>query len=169
MQLKPKSVRINLASIIFCLIAGSIFLFVFTTGNIHAAVEGQKTDEIKNNNQPEKQVIVTYFHTTYRCSSCKKLEKYLKEVVEKNFQEDLKSKKLIYRTLDMTEKKNKHFIEDYKLVTKSVVLSIIDDGKELKWKNLPDVLRKVNNKKKFNEFVLKEIREYMKVISDEGK
>lgn len=129
-----------------------------------SAESEQTTQKNEVQKAPAKQLIVTYFHTSYRCPTCKKIEAYSKEAVEKNFDKELKDQKVVYRVLDMTAPENKHYIEDYKLVTKSVVLSITDNGKEIKWKNLPDIWTTIKNKDKFDEYILKEIREYMKEI-----
>jgi hypothetical protein len=67
----------------------------------------------------------------------------------------------------MTEEENKHFINDYKLVTKSIIVSINDNGKEVKWKNLPYIWTTIKKKAKFEEYILKEIQEYLKELEDE--
>ena len=170
MQMKQKShVRRKLITLCFCICVIASFLTICSVSNIPAASDEAKPEDDKVIESPEKQLIVTYFHTNYRCSTCKKIEKYSKEVVENNFQKELKEKKVVYRTLNMVEPENKHYIDDYKLVTKSIILSIIDNGKETKWKNLPDIWKTIRKKEKFDEYVLKEIREYMKEMANAGK
>jgi len=39
-------------------------------------------------------VTAYYFHGTFRCPTCHKLEKYAKEAIENNFKNDLTSGKL---------------------------------------------------------------------------
>lgn len=161
MKLNQKSIRIiKLVTLLVCfyLLAGSQPCCVI------GAESGQTTQKTEDIKPPAKQLIVTYFHTSYRCPTCKKIEAYSKEAVEKNFEKEIKDLKVVYRALDMTTAENKHYIEDYKLVTKSVVLSITDNGKEIKWKNLPDIWTTIRNKDKFDEYILKEIREYLKEI-----
>ncbi len=82
-----------------------------------------------------EKINVYYFHTSYRCTNCKHFDNWTKDVVENRFASLADT--LNYQTFNVEEKENKHFVEDYGLVTKSVILSAVDaDGKELDWKNL---------------------------------
>lgn len=54
------------------------------------------------------------------------------------------------------EPENKHFIEDFQLVTKSVVLAEYHDGKIVRSKNLDKVWQLVRNKDDFIEYVQNE-------------
>jgi hypothetical protein len=64
--------------------------------------------------------------------------------------------------VNVDEPENKHFIQDYQLVTRSLVLSLMSDGKEKKWKNLPDVWKLVRDKEKFYQYVKDEVGLYVK-------
>ena len=84
----------------------------------------------------DTKVIAYYFLTSYRCSSCYKIEQYTKEAVEQYFGNELKLGMLVFKPINIEKKENKHFIKDYQLYTKSVVISMINGGKEIKYKNL---------------------------------
>jgi len=64
--------------------------------------------------------------------------------------------------VNVEEPENKHFIQDYQLVTRSLVLSLVSDGKEKKWKNLPDVWKLVRDKDKFFQYVKDEVEKLLK-------
>jgi len=101
--------------------------------------------------------IVYYFMTTQRCPSCMKIESYTKDAVERTFSQNLKSGAMLWKMVNVDKPENNHFIKDYQLFTKSVVLVKIRGGKQVKWKNLDKVWELLNNKTAFQSYVVKEI------------
>jgi len=89
------------------------------------------------------------------------MEKYSKEAIEANFQDDLASGRLEFKAINVEERNNEHFVDDYKLYTKSLILSRIKDGKEVESKNLDKIWELVRNKQKFTDYVRGEIKEFM--------
>ena len=115
--------------------------------------------EVKSQNS---KVIAYYFHGTFRCSTCRTIEQYSLEAIQTYFAKELGSGKLEFRPVNIEEPENKHFIQDYQLVTRSLVLSLMSDGKETKWKNLPDVWKLVRDKDKFFQYVKDEVEKFLK-------
>ena len=113
---------------------------------------------------PSCRVVAYYFHGTMRCPTCYRLEQYSKEAIENNFKSELASGKLEFKIINVEEKNNKHFIQDYQLYTKSLVISLVKDGKEAKSKNLSGIWELVGNKGKFFDYVTEEIRGFLKEI-----
>lgn len=111
---------------------------------------------------PTDKVVVYYFHGAARCPTCYKLEKYSKEAIENNFKDALTSGKLEFKVLNVEDRGNEHFVDDYQLYTKSLVLSLVKGGKEVKSKNLAKVWAYVGNKQKFFEYVTGEINDFLK-------
>lgn len=106
-------------------------------------------------------VIVYYFHGDFRCSNCINFEKYAKETVEANFKQQLDSGKLEYKVVNVDRKENAHFMDDYQLYTKSLVLSLVKDGKEVKYKNLEKIWNYVRNKDQYIKYVTNEINSFL--------
>lgn len=106
-------------------------------------------------------VAVYYFHGTFRCPSCLKIEQYSKEVIEKYFGDELNSGRLIFKVINIEEKGNEHFVDDYQLYTKSLVLSLIKEGKEIKSENLVKVWEYLGNRDKFYEYVNSSVKSYL--------
>jgi len=98
-------------------------------------------------------VVAYYFHGSARCPTCHKLEQYSKEAMETNFKDLLASGKLEYRVINVEDKGNEHYGSDYQLYTKSLILSLVRDGKEVKWKNLDKIWEYVGNKQRFINYV----------------
>lgn len=108
------------------------------------------------------QVVAYYFHGDMRCPTCHKLEQYSKEAIEDNFKDAIKSGKLEFKIINVENKGNEHYTGDYELYTKSLILSLVKDGKEIKWKNLDKIWEYVGNKEKFIDYVKGEVAELLK-------
>lgn len=98
-------------------------------------------------------VIVYYFHGTARCPSCMKIEKYTKACLTRDFPAQLQSGKLDLRVVNVEEKGNEHYVQDYGLYTKSVVLSLMKNGKQTRWENLPKVWELLGDESAFSSYV----------------
>jgi len=112
--------------------------------------------------KPVAKVIAYYFHGNFRCANCLKIEQYSKEAIEQNFKDELSSGKLVFKVINIETKGNEHFIQDYQLYTKSLVISLIKDGKEVKFDNLTKVWEFLWNRQKFYDYVKEEITKYLK-------
>lgn len=106
-------------------------------------------------------VTAYYFHGSFRCKTCRTIEQYSREAIEINFAKQLKSGKLVFQTINIDEPKNQHFVQDYQLVTRSLVLVKFVDGKQTAWKNLPAVWQKVGDQQAFFEYVASETAAYL--------
>ena len=110
---------------------------------------------------PSHKVVAYYFHTNTRCSTCRKIEAYSHEAIEEGFKNELKDGTLELRIVNYEEPENRHYIKDYKLVTKSLILVNLVDEKQTEWTNLKLVWQLTNNKEAFLNYVRKEVRSYL--------
>lgn len=106
-------------------------------------------------------IIAYYFHGTRRCTTCRNIEAYSKEAIETKFQKELESGKLEFHPINFDEEENQHFIKDYGLYTKSLIICDYEKGKQTKWKNLDKVWNHVRNKNDFLKYVQDEISAYL--------
>ncbi|HET9951141.1 MAG TPA: nitrophenyl compound nitroreductase subunit ArsF family protein [Candidatus Eisenbacteria bacterium] len=106
-------------------------------------------------------VIAYYFHTTYRCASCRSLEAYSREAIESAFAYELEDGRLVWKVVDVEVKGNEHFVEEYGLYTKSLVLVNEIRGKRSQWKNLEKVWQLLQDKEAFMRYVQDETRPYL--------
>lgn len=109
-------------------------------------------------------VIAYYFHGTYRCSTCQTIERYSREAIENYFSKELRDGRLEFKPLNTDEPENRHFIQDYQLFTKSLVITLYKDDKQIKWKNLTEVWVHVGDKENFYKYVKDEIESLLKEI-----
>jgi hypothetical protein len=114
--------------------------------------------------KPAAKVVAYYFHGRARCPTCHKLELYSKEAIETNFKAALSSGKLEFKVVNVEDKGNEHYGRDYQLYTKSLILSLVKDGKEMKWKNLDKIWEYVGNKERFIDYVKSNLNDFLKEI-----
>ncbi len=117
-------------------------------------------DDVQQNQKDG--VFVYYFYGDKRCVTCKKLEGYAKEALETYFAEQLGSGEVVWKPLNTDLPENKHFVKDYELVTKSVILSKVKDGKEVSWQNLDKIWDKVADKDDYLSYIKENVTEILK-------
>ncbi len=100
--------------------------------------------------------VVYYFYTDTRCSSCKAIEAYTREAVEKNFSADYKGWKIAFKGVNVDDAPNKRFVQDYRLDSKSVVVQKFSGDKPLKWIKLEKVWQLLGDKDAFINYVTAE-------------
>jgi len=110
---------------------------------------------------PSHKVVAYYFHTNTRCDTCRKIEAYSHEAIEEGFKTELKNGTLELRVINYEEPENRHYIKDYKLVSKSLILVNVVDGKQTERTNLKLVWQLVKNKEAFLNYVRGEVKNYL--------
>jgi hypothetical protein len=106
-------------------------------------------------------VIAYYFHTTYRCPSCKAIEAYSHDAIQSAFADQLKDGRLVWKVVNIETEGNEHFAKDYRLFTKSLILVNENRGKPAEWKNLEKVWELLRDKEAFFRYVQNETRSYL--------
>jgi hypothetical protein len=105
-----------------------------------------------------------YFHATRRCSTCLKLEQYSRGAVESNFKDQLKNGTLRFAEVNFDEPENRHFLQDYNLMYRSLVLVRYKDGKQVTYKNLEKIWQLVGSEKDFSSYVKTEVESMLKEL-----
>ena len=145
--------KIRYIKSVFCVVLAWIFLFMSCAIN---AASVQAAEDVKTDH-----VIAYYFHGDFRCASCHKIENYTEEAIKEYFGEQLGSGQLVYKVVNVEQGENAHFVEDYGLYTKSVVLSLIQDGKEVTYENLTKVWEYLGNKQNFFDYIRTETDKFL--------
>jgi hypothetical protein len=109
-----------------------------------------------------QKVLAYYFYTTVRCPTCRKIEAFSDEALKQGFPDALGSGLLEWHPVNVQLPENRHFINDYQLFTKSLVIVRVKDGKRLEWKNLEKVWELTANKQAFLSYVQDEVRLYLR-------
>lgn len=120
---------------------------------------------VKSNEQALKlmdsKVVLYYFHGTARCPTCRKFESYSNEALQQAFAENLNNGRLEWKVVNVDEPGNQHYVSDYQLYSKSIVIVKTQGGEQLAWKNLNRIWELVRNKDAFIKYIQDEVRTYL--------
>jgi hypothetical protein len=109
-----------------------------------------------------RKLVVYYFHGDARCVTCRKFEALTEEIMRTRFAEDVRRGRVEYRVVNVDDRANSHFVADYGLFTKSVVLSDVRDGDQTRWKNLDKIWEKVRDEAAYRRYIEDEVRSFLK-------
>ena len=107
------------------------------------------------------EVVAYYFHGNLRCRTCRAIEAYSEEAIRSEFADELASGRLAWRVVNIDEPENEHFVKDFELVTKSLVLTEYEDGEVIRWANLKQVWQLVRDKEQFFDYVHSSTRQFL--------
>jgi hypothetical protein len=119
------------------------------------------SDQKPDASETPSTVIAYYFHGTRRCKTCLTIEAYADESIKAGFPQELETGRLTWRVVNVEKPENEHFVRDFELATRSVVLVEVMDGKTEKWKSLDKVWKLVGDKKAFVAYIQKETAGYL--------
>jgi len=155
------------------------YLVLSNTGTVDSTAAGPEKAPVSGNDQkgaspgeaagnasvPESRVVAQYFHGTMRCDTCRAIESLTMEALTSEFSDELESGKLEIRAINVDEPANWHFVEDYQLTTRTVVVALLDKGEEKEWKRLDQVWQLVRDRAAFIEYVQDETRSLLEQAS----
>ena len=109
-----------------------------------------------------KHFVAYYLHGKARCVSCTTIERLTKNALDTHFADAQKSGLLEVRIINVETLENRHYIQDYQITNQSVILSELQDGKEVRWKNLKQVWRLLRDEKAFDDYIRTETDAFLK-------
>ena len=75
-------------------------------------------------------VEVMYFHGKQRCATCMAIEKYAREVVEKDFANEKKKGKVVFKIVDISTDEGEKIAKKYRVTWSSLFVNGWKAGKE---------------------------------------
>jgi hypothetical protein len=111
--------------------------------------------------QSESSYTVYYFHTSVRCTTCIRIEELAKAVVQSDFVQQTQAGLLQFKSVDVQLPANRHFIQDYRLVTKSIVLVKEQYGRPVQWKNLNRVWELIWSESRYRSYIRSEVTAFL--------
>ncbi len=109
-----------------------------------------------------KHFVAYYLHGKARCVSCTTIEELTKNALDTHFADAQKSGLLEVRIINVETLENRHYIQDYQITNQSVILSEVQNGKEVRWKNLKQVWRLLRDEKAFDDYIRTETDAFLK-------
>ena len=155
--------RINsLETVLIAVIMTCIAMLILNLSTHAQESQDMKQQAVKlrddSTSTPEHLFVVTYFHSNKRCKSCKLIESMSHDVITKDFAAMLGDGKLEWRTINVSQKENKDYVDKYELFAQAVVISEIVNGEEVRWKNLDQVWKLLRKPDDFYAYVKDELQ-----------
>ena len=106
-------------------------------------------------------VMAYYFHRTLRCHTCLTIEELSKQAVENGYAGELAGGFVEWRSINIEEGSNAHFVEDFDLTAPSLVLVRLEDGRQTNWKKLEAVWQHVADPGVFDQYDRSELEAFL--------
>lgn len=117
--------------LLFVLLSVAMMVIRESRGKAAAASEN-KTAQTASAVPVNKDVLtVYYFHGNMRCMTCNKFEKLTTETLQKRFADQLAKGDMALKIINTDVAENEHYVKDFQLTNKSVVLQKGDHAKNL--------------------------------------
>jgi hypothetical protein len=148
------------------IVTGLLLLFVAVTVVVivvkETGVQAPETASVRGTTNrtvgvPAK-VVVYYFHGNYRCPTCLKIEALTAEAVNTGFVGDIRSGRVELKSVNVEEQGNEHYIQDYELASRSVVIARYEGERPKAWKRLDAVWTLHGDRDGFFRLVQEETR-----------
>lgn len=104
-----------------------------------------------------------YFHNSHRCSTCLKIEREAKAIVEAEFAVELASGRLRWAAIDMEQER--HYVRRYDLTKPTLVLvrSVGDEPQD--WVALDDTWSLIGSTTRFSMYIMDSFRGFLQGCS----
>ena len=144
----------------YVLLSICIILLALVLPGSARAVEKQEKSTPKSDisipHEDVEKVEVLYFHPRFRCVSCNAVEKYAKEVTRDEFAKEIKDGKLVFKSLEIDDPKNKKLIDELGVTGSSLYVVASGDGKR-EHSEIKSVWLNWNNPEKCKDIITSEL------------
>ncbi len=106
-------------------------------------------------------VVLYYFHGSARCARCISFETYSQETVLESFATELGKGRLEWKVFNVDQPANEHFVGEFQLTAKSLVVARYVGGRRTDWANLEDIWNLYSDKGAFKKYVRENVKQYL--------
>ena len=106
---------------------------------------------------PANGVVLYYFHINVRCTTCRDMERYARELVMDRFGSRVVAGDLHWIPVNVQQPANRHFLSDFQTLTRSLVLEHRRDGRTLRSKVLQEAWLHLIDRAEFDDYLSSEI------------
>lgn len=142
----------------------TLLYIILSTFTLISCGNSQNTKAQSTTKSTQKEYVeILYFHGKQRCVTCNAIEKLTKEVIEKDFAQQLKDGKVVFEVIDISTKEGENIADKYEVTWSSLFVNKWSNGTETK-NNLTDFgFSNANNSPEvFKAGVKKKIEELLK-------
>ena len=145
--------------VLLAIVSGSVVIYALQKSEPRAA--GTDATATSMPDATAAAVVVTYFTTDVRCESCRKIEALSRQAIEEGFPHELASGAVVFRVLNTDRPENQHYVDDYEIANKTVIVSHQVDGRETEWANRQDVWLLLDEPAEFRSYVREPVQRYL--------
>lgn len=154
---------IQIALLLF--VAVSVVYLVSQESRKSLAATPQASKELaKDGAVRAPKVVLYYFHGNFRCVSCRKLEAVSQQALTDGFAQEMKRGDLEWRVVNVETSSNEHFVADYKLFSKALVVVKLRGGKQTEYKNLTKAWELLQDDEALKKYVQSEVKASLQEI-----
>jgi len=139
---------------LLALVAVSLGTWVVRTWRMAGAGDSSAAASIS---LPADGVVVINFHGATRCATCQEIGKEAHALVEKDFADDLQSGRMTWQVINFDEPAHRYYVQDYGLVSSTVVVVRREHGRNAAWRRLDAVWDHVFDVPAMNAYLRREI------------
>jgi hypothetical protein len=136
-------------------------LGLWLTAALGLAAQATESQPVKTEPATPRYVVY-YFHGKFRCPTCLKIERLSAEAVRDAYADYLDRGLLEWRAVDVDQPGQRHYSDDFKLETSTLVVARVSGNKVLAYVKLERVWDLVNGGEiEFANYVQEEIERFM--------
>lgn len=107
------------------------------------------------------QIMVLLFHYHKRCYQCLNMEKYTRDVLLEDFQDEAADNRVDFKLIDMDAPENRPIIKQFGFISAMIVLVDFENGKERRVKVIADAWKLFNDEQDFKSLMRKELNQFI--------
>lgn len=115
---------------------------------------------------PTHRIVAYYFHGDQRCRTCLHIESSGLETLQERFSKDLAAGRLEWHTVNLDQPENDHYVQDFQLVTRAIVLVELKDGKQVRYKTLDKVWQLIHDENAFRAYVRDQVEIFLRALGE---
>ncbi len=151
-------------AVIFLAISGMILAGIRSTESKEVpkvASEHQGSERLPGNDFSGREIIVYYFHGTYRCPSCLQIEDWSFDAIQERFAPALEQGTIAWKTINIDKPENRDLAEAYQVSNQALIIAEMTGKKQKRYKNLEKVWEYLSDQKTFYDYVTQEIDKFL--------
>ncbi|MCW5962534.1 MAG: hypothetical protein KIT83_00740 [Bryobacterales bacterium] len=110
---------------------------------------------------PDDGVVVYYFHINVRCSTCQAMEDFSRELIMDRFGSHVLSGSLTWMPVNVQVPENRHYLGDFRALTRSLVLERRKGGRSIEHRVLHEAWLHIYDRQEFEDYLSAEIRQVL--------
>ena len=112
-------------------------------------------------NLNDNQVVVYYFHRKFRCQSCEVLESTLLNTMQVTYSNQFGAGRLAMCIINVDDPENRHFLEQFQIISNSIVIVEKKSGVILRYKNLASIWDVAEDRDAITHLLRNEVAEFL--------